>query len=182
MTDCLVDLFFQNCPFDSEFAFRECRPSDKILTKFAPADWHRIVSWIHSQEELTTYARELPYSMATLVYISKKNNTPFCFIMLLRDCSKDDNIVSFHGGGWGSPFISFRCGRDLLKALSYCGFKIRTTIKQDNRKAQRFVEALGMRKATRKGEIYWYRYHGANFRQGRRKVGTVNHHHQVDKR
>ena len=163
MTDCLVDLFLQNCPFDSDYAFRECSPSDKILYKFDPADWHRIVSWIHSQEELTNYARELPYTMATLVYISKKNNSPLCFIMLLRDCSKDDNIVSFHGGSWCSPFISFRCGRDLLKALSASGFTIRTSIRKDNRKAQRFVEAIGMRKSTRKGNTYWYRYCGTNF-------------------
>lgn len=159
MTNSLANHFLQNCPFNSDYAFRECRPSDKILTKFAPADWHRIVSWIHSQKELTNYARELPYAMATLVYISKKNNTPFCFIMLLRDCLKDDNIVSFHGGSWGSPVINFRCGRDLLKTLSACSFKIRTSISIHNRKAQRFVEALGMRKATRKGDTYWYRYH-----------------------
>lgn len=158
MTDCLVDLFLFKCSFDSEYAFREYRPSDKILNKFTPSDWHKIVSWIHSQEELTNYAQELPYSMATLVYMSKQDNIPLCFVMLLRDHPRDPNTISFHGGGWHSSFVNFHCGIDLLKTLSACGFKIRTSINIHNRKAQRFVEALGMRKVTRKGDIFWYRF------------------------
>lgn len=154
----LLELFLKNTHCDKDYCFRKCKPSDEVLEKFTPEDWHRIVSWIRSQEELTKFSQELPYSMATLVYVSKQYSMPLCFIMLLRDHPRDHNTVSFHGGGWHSSFVNFHCGWDLLKTLSACGFKIRTSIKKDNKKAQRFVEAIGMHKTTRKGDIYWYRY------------------------
>ena len=157
MADNLCETFLQNCPLDSEYAFRECRASDNILSKFAPLDWHRIVSWIHSQEELTKYTQELPYSMAALVYAAKKTDDPLNFLILLRDHPEDHNIISCHGGSWSSPVISFRAGRQLIQTLLRCGFKVRTSINIKNRAAQRFVETLGMKKTTRKDDVFWYR-------------------------
>ena len=94
--------------------------------------------------------------MAALVYTSRDSYEPLNFILILRDHPADDNIVSFHGGSWSSPFINFRTGHQLLQTLSRCGFKVRTSVKSDNRVAQRFVEALGMKKTTRKENIFWY--------------------------
>lgn len=156
MTDRLADIFLKNCPFDSEYGFRECRPSDKILSKFPQEDWKKIVSWIHSEKELFDNMQELPNSLAALAYISKNSGDPLNFILLLRDHPFDYNIVSFHGGSWSSPFITFRTGRQLLQALFRCGFKVRTSVNTDNRPAQRFVEALGMKKTTRMDKVLWY--------------------------
>ena len=156
MTDRLTNIFLQNCPLESEYGFRECRASDKILSKFRQEDWLKIVSWIRSDKELFNYIQELPYSMAALVYASKKTDDPLNFILLLRDHPEDPNIISFHGGSWSSPFINFRTGRKLLQTLLRCGFKIRTSVNTNNRVAQRFVEALGMKKTTRKDEVLWY--------------------------
>lgn len=157
MTERLADIFLDNCLFDSEYSFRECRISDKILSRFTPENWNKIVSWIRSEKELFDYMKELPYSMAALVYATRESSEALNFILLLRDHPVDDNIVSFHGGSWGGPFITFRTGHQLLQALFRCGFKVRTSVRTDNRAAQRFVEALGMIKSTRKNNIIWYR-------------------------
>lgn len=162
MSGDLIDIFLQNCPHDSEYYFRECRISDNILSKFHRKDWQKIVSWIGSEKELFDYIQELPYCMAALVYASRKTDEPLNFMLILRDHSSDENTVSFHGGSWSSPFITFRTGRQLLYTLSRCGFKIRTSIKTDNLKAQRFVEAIGMTKSTCKNNIFWYRPQFAN--------------------
>lgn len=158
MADNLRETFLLNCPFESEYRFRECRTSDKILSKFTLEDWQKIVSWIRSEKELFSYIQELPYSMATLVYASKKTDEPLNFILLLRDHPQDHNVISFHGGGWSSPFINFRTGRQLLQTLLRCGFKVRTSVNIDNKVAQRFVEALGMKKTTRKDDVLWYEF------------------------
>lgn len=153
----LADLFLRNCPCDSDYEFRECRPSDKVVGKFTPENWNKIVAWIHSEKELFKYIQELPYSMAALVYATRNSSESFNFILILRDHPANDNTVSFHGGSWSSPFINFRTGRQLLQTLSRCGFKVRTSVNTDNRAALRFVEALGMRKTTRKEELIWYK-------------------------
>lgn len=158
MTDRLVDIFLKNCSFDSEYSFRECRISDNILSRFPLEIWQKIASWIRSEKELFDYIRELPYSMAALVYTSLSSDSPLNFILILRDHPTDKQTVSFHGGSWSRPLINFRTGRRLLEALSRCGFKIRTSVSTDNRAAQRFVEALGMTKTTRKDNVIWYKF------------------------
>ena len=158
MTDRLTDIFLQNCIPDPEYCFRECRPRDKVVSRFTPENWNKIVSWIHSEKELFNQIEELPYSMAALVYVSKSSEEPLNFLLILRDHPVDHNTVSFHGGSWSGPFINFRTGRQLLQALSRCGFNVRTSVNADNRAAQRFVETLGMTKSTRRNKIYWYKY------------------------
>lgn len=156
MPDSLIDIFLKNCIHDPDYRFRECRTSDKVVGRFTAENWNKIIAWIHSEKELFNHIQELPYSMAALVYVTRSSNEPLNFILILRDHPADGNTVSFHGGSWSGPFINFRTGRQLLQALSRCGFKVRTSVRTDNRAAQRFVEALGMTKKTRKDEVLWY--------------------------
>lgn len=158
MSESLANLFLQNCPFDLRFCFREWKISDEIFSKISRVDWLKIVSWIPSEKDLLLNIQELPYSLAALVYTRKETDVPFNFILLLRDHPADNYVITFHGGSWCSPFISFRTGRQLIQALSRCGFKVRTSIKTDNRAAQKFVEALGMKKSTRKNNVFWYKW------------------------
>ena len=156
MNSSLTRIFLRNCSEDKEYVFREYRLPDCVLTKFSSEDWRRIVSWINSEEELLSLMDELPYSLAALTYCEKKTGNPLCFLLLFRDHPKEKDTISFHGGGWCGPFLNFRCGRKLLHGLKQCGFKVRTCVDTENIVAQRFVEALGLRKVTRRDSTLWY--------------------------
>ena len=156
MTSSLAEIFLRNCPSDNEYVFREYRLPDCVLTKFTLEEWRRIVCWINSEEELLKLMSELPYSLAALSYCEKKTGKPLCFLLLFRDHPHEKDTISFHGGGWSGPFVYLRCGKQLLQALKQSGFKVRTSIKTGNRRAQRFVEALGLKKVTRREDTFWY--------------------------
>lgn len=156
MTSSLADIFLENCPEDKKYSFREYRLPDCVLTKFTPEAWRRIVCWINSEEELLKLMGELPYSLAALSYCEKKTGKPLCFLLLFRDHPHEKDTISFHGGGWSSPFVHLRCGKQMLEALRQSGFRVRTCVNVENIVAQRFVVSLGLKKATRRESTLWY--------------------------
>lgn len=156
MTPSLTEIFLRNCPSDREYAFRKYLRPDSVLTKFTPEEWQKIVCWINSDEELLNMMGELPYSLAALSYYQKKTGKPLCFLLLFRDHPHEKDTISFHGGGWSGPFVHLRCGKQLIQALRLSGFKVRTSVKTNNRRAQRFVEFLGLKKVTRREDTFWY--------------------------
>lgn len=154
----LVDIFFKHSREDSKGYFRKCLPSDRVIDRLGMVSWQRIVTWIPTEASLFSHMRDMPYSLAALSYVSKLSEDPLCFVLLLKDHPQSDSIISFHGGSWSNPFISFRGGRQMLATLRRCGFEIRTSIRVENVAAHRFVKNLGLKVATRNGSILWYRY------------------------
>lgn len=152
---CLRAEFLSKVRTYKSFTFRAYESHDRAMDKFSKKDWSRIVSWINSEETIIHYAEEMPFSMAFLSYIHTVTRQPFAFILLLRD-HPDNNIITFHGGAWGNAFVNLRCGKHLIETLRNCRFKIRTCVKVENIRAQKFVEALGLRKSTRKKDVFWY--------------------------
>lgn len=126
----------------SKGLYRSYYVSDNLAAHFSSQGWRLIFPMYKNDEELMKKVNECPYTMAVFICQTQPQDTSFGFVTLFVTDLKH-KIVSFHGGGWGHPLQHYRAARVIVQALLLLGYNVRTTVRECNIRACRFVKGLG---------------------------------------
>ena len=120
---------------------------DNILNKFSKEEWHLIASDIDTEDELMELLINYPHKIQAFVLYEIATEQPIAFVYILQEGEADNNLVSYHGGGWHKSIhhtmLYYRGTILMVEKLLSKGFKVITYNDIDNRNAFRFMQGAG---------------------------------------
>lgn len=119
---------------------------EKICERFPLDEWNLMVSDISSDEEWHKFLKDYKDLVKCYVLYTCKDNNEIGFVYLYNEAD-DFNVVSIHGGGWGTSVrLSILYYRGLILMIENLvgqGKKVRTSCFLGNDKAYKFLRGIG---------------------------------------
>lgn len=132
-----------------------------VVDKFSLDQWHNIMEYISSEDELHCYLQDLKDVAACFILKERASNNAIAFCLVCLIDSRR-HIVEFHGGGWAADLLSprhyFRGVSIMMRYLNRLGFKVRTQCRKENKRAFRFIVASGFRRYRQDDKRCYFYY------------------------
>lgn len=135
------------------FVWRMYRPNEAIVSRFTTAEWRLINSSFDTDRDWSDYVQEC--SGVIVCYVLERSidkaSVGFCY---LQEQRLGGRKVEIHGGGWhrDSSLLYYHALRAITTEIQSRGYVVRSSCQRDNRRALRFLAALGFRPCGRRGD------------------------------